>query len=57
MIDNKIPNKFMSDRIQEAFEFYWKSMKRINNDIPEDVIIEFFNIALLSIERLGYIKI
>lgn len=56
-MNDKIPNMFMSARLQEAFEFYWKSMKRINENIPEDVIVEFFNIALLSTERLGYVKL
>lgn len=55
-MNDKIPNKFMSGRLQEAFEFQWKSMKRINENIPEDAIVEFFSIALLLNERLGYLK-
>lgn len=56
-ITDKIPNKFMSGRLQEAFEFYWKSMKSINENIPEETIYKFFINALETTERLGYIKL
>lgn len=54
---NKIPNKFLSGRLQEVFELYWKSMKSINENIPEETIYKFFMAVLEATARPGYAKL